>query len=579
MSDRGSGGDASRGGHGPGNRSRGGRTGASGSREHGSGGGRGGGQPGASGGKQGSGGSRGQAGSAGRGRGSDGQTGASGGQGRGPGGSRGGRPARPVRDEARNVAYDLLRAVDERDAYANLLMPTLLRERRLSGRDAGLATELAYGTLRGLGTYDEVIAACSDRAPEDLDPPLLDAIRLGVHQLLKTRIPPHAAVGTTVDLVRLRVGTGASKYANAVLRKVAGRSLEQWLPIVAPDPEQDPVGHLAVAHSHPRWIVTALRDAVGGDFDETAALLAADNERPRVTLVARPGLSSVEELLTSGAEPAHYSPYAAYLSEGDPGLIRAVAEARAAVQDEASQLVALALTRVPVTGGDTRWLDLCAGPGGKAGLLDAIAVHGDEAAPARRGLDEEPREPYGPSGAGREPRGQQQGPGPVSFTGGARLLAAELQYHRARLVRQTTREAAVITADGTVPAWRAGAFDRVMVDAPCTGLGALRRRPEARWRRDPRSLPDLGRLQRELLTSALEAVRPGGVVAYVTCSPHLAETVTVVGDVLRRRDDVEALDARAYLPGVEGLGEGPHAQFWPHRHGTDGMFLALLRRG
>ncbi|MEV7007730.1 transcription antitermination factor NusB [Streptosporangium sp. NPDC051022] len=496
------------------------------------------------------------------------------------GGGRGGgrrlRPPKPVRDEARNAAYDLLRAVDERDAYANLLMPALLRERRLSGRDAALATELAYGTLRGLGTYDEVIAACSDRAPEDLDPPLLDVIRLGVHQLLKTRIPPHAAVGTTVDLARLRVGTGASKYANAVLRKVAGRSLEQWIPIVAPDPGQDPIGHLAVAHSHPRWIVTALRDAVGGGFDETAALLAADNERPRVTLVARPGRASVEELVASGARRADHSPYAAYLPEGDPGSILAVAEARAAVQDEASQLVALALTRVPVSGGDTRWLDLCAGPGGKAGLLDAIAAHGDPAGFPERAGGPSRESSAGPANrAGRPPAASS---GPVAFPGGAHLLAAELQYHRARLVRQTTREAAVITADGTVPAWRPGVFDRVMLDAPCTGLGALRRRPEARWRRDPRSLPDLGRLQRELLSSALEAVRPGGVVAYVTCSPHLAETVAVVDDALRRRDDVEALDARAYLPEVEGLGDGPHVQFWPHRHGTDAMFLALLRR-
>ncbi|MBG0829470.1 rRNA cytosine-C5-methyltransferase [Planomonospora sp. ID67723] len=485
--------------------------------------------------------------------------------GRGSGGrdrGRAGRPPRPVHDEARNTAYDLLRAVDERDAYANLLMPVLLRERGLSGRDAGLATELAYGTLRGLGTYDEIIAACSDRAPEDLDPPLLDAIRLGVHQLLRTRIPPHAAVGTTVDLVRLRVGVGPSKYANAVLRKVATRSLEQWIPIVAPDPAGDPVGHLAVAHSHPRWIVTALRDAVGGDDGETAALLAADNERPRVTLVARPGRASVQELLAAGAQPAGFSPYAAHLPEGDPGAIRAVAESRAAVQDEASQLVALALTRVPVDGGDTRWLDMCAGPGGKAGLLDALATHGDEA-----GL-EASAEDGGLLGAAR----------PVPFPGGARLLAAELQHHRARLVWQTTREAAVVAADGTAPAWRPGVFDRVMVDAPCTGLGALRRRPESRWRRDPRSLPELAALQRGLLSCALDAARPGGVVAYVTCSPHLAETVTVVGDVLRGRDDAETLDARAYLPEVEALGDGPYAQFWPHRHGTDAMFLALLRR-
>nr|BFE88836.1 hypothetical protein GCM10020093_114370 [Planobispora longispora] len=276
-----------------------------------------------------------------------------------------------------------------------------------------------------------------------------------------------------------------------------------------------------------------------------------------MTLVARPGRTSVEELLDSGAQPAEFSPYAAYLPEGDPGAIPAVAESRAAVQDEASQLVALALTRVPVTGGDARWLDMCAGPGGKAGLLDALATHGDVAARSTR------------DGAAARPE---------PFPGGARLLAAELQHHRARLVWQTTRKAGVITADGTVPAWRPGAFDRVMVDAPCTGLGALRRRPESRWRRDPRSLPELGGLQRALLASALDAVRPGGVVAYVTCSPHLAETVTVVGDVLRDRDDAEALDARPYLPEVKDLGDGPYAQFWPHRHGTDAMFLALLRR-
>jgi 16S rRNA (cytosine967-C5)-methyltransferase len=168
--------------------------------------------------------------------------------------------------------------------------------------------------------------------------------------------------------------------------------------------------------------------------------------------------------------------------------------------------------------------------------------------------------------------------GPEAFPGGARLLASDVQYHRARLVWQTTREAAVIAADGTEPAWRPGVFDRVMLDAPCTGLGALRRRPEARWRRDPSSIAELGRLQRRLLTGALDAVRPGGVVAYVTCSPHLAETRVVVGDVAGRRDDVEQLDARRYLPEVDGLGEGPYVQFWPHRHGTDAMFLALLRK-
>ncbi|MFG1680354.1 RsmB/NOP family class I SAM-dependent RNA methyltransferase [Nonomuraea sp. NPDC049269] len=541
-----------------------------------------------------------------------------GGQGGGRGGGRGqarGRSRGPARDQARNAAFDVMRAVDERDSYANLLMPRLLRERGVKGRDAALATELAYGTLRGLGTYDAIIEMCVDRAP---DPDVRDALRLGAHQLLKMRVPPHAAVGTTVDLVRLRIGAGAAKFVNAVLRKIGSRTIEEWIPIVAPDEARDPAGHLSVAYSHPRWIVSAFRDALGGRAGEVADLLAADNERPLVTLVARPGRSSVEELTESGADPGRYSPYAAYLPEGDPGRIPAVAETRAAVQDEASQLVALALTRVPLDGRDELWLDMCAGPGGKAGLLDAIATYGDLAAsgghdfadagdrdaagniPAsgdRAGFsgsagsgDDAESSAYagsdgGPGSGGRVAFGSagfggQVGLGgrAVAYPGGARLVAADVQYHRARLVWQTTRDAAVVTADGTESAWRPGAFDRIMLDAPCTGLGALRRRPEARWRRDPAGIAELGRLQRRLLDAALDAVRPGGVVAYVTCSPHLAETRVVVGDVAGRRGDVEQLDARDYLPEIDGLGDGPHAQFWPHRHGTDAMFLALLRK-
>ncbi|GAA3208461.1 transcription antitermination factor NusB [Nonomuraea helvata] len=475
-----------------------------------------------------------------------------------------------MRDQARNAAFDVVRAVDERDAYANLLLPRLLRERGIKGRDAALATELAYGTLRGLGTYDAVIEMCSDRSP---DPDVRDALRLGAHQLLRMRVPPHAAVGTTVDLVRLRIGQGAAKFVNAVLRKIGSRTLDEWIPIVAPDPADDPVGHLAIAYGHPRWIVSAFRDALGRP-DEMADLLDADNARPLVTLVARPGRSSVEELEAFGALPARYSPYAAYLREGDPGQIEAVAETRAAVQDEASQLVALALTRVPLEGDeDELWLDMCAGPGGKAGLLDAIATHGD-----LEGLRKERTHTPTSTGAGAVGEADHGAGDGAAFPGGARLLAADVQQHRARLVWQTTRDAAVVTADGTEPAWRSGVFDRVMLDAPCTGLGALRRRPEARWRRDPAGIAELGKLQRRLLDTALDAVRPGGVVAYVTCSPHLAETRVVIGDILGRRQDVEQLDARDYLPEVDGLGDGPHVQFWPHRHGTDAMFLALLRK-
>ncbi|MEV5825499.1 transcription antitermination factor NusB [Spirillospora sp. NPDC052242] len=459
-----------------------------------------------------------------------------GGAGRRPGGPR--RTGRP-QDLVRRTAFDVIRAVETRDAYANLLLPARLRDRDLTGRDAALATELTYGTLRGRGTYDAVLALCSDRELRRIDAPLLDVLRLGAHQILATRIPPHAAVGTTVELARSVAGPGQAKFANAVLRKVAGRDLDAWLAIIAP-PDAEPVTRLSVAHSHPKWIVSALRDAVGAA--EVEDLLAADNARPRVTLVARPGRATVAELVEAGAEPAPYSPFGAVLPDGDPSAVAAVREGRAAVQDEASQLVALALTEVPVEGRDARWADVCAGPGGKAGLLSAIATRRD-----------------------------------------ARLVAADVQPHRAGLVRGAVDgRAGVLAADGTAPPWRPGAFDRVMVDAPCTGLGALRRRPEARWRRGPEAVAELGPLQRRLLAAALDATRPGGVVAYVTCSPHLAETRVVVDDVVRAHGGAERLDAPAVLagsaPGLTGLGDGPYAQFWPHRHGTDAMFLALLRR-
>ncbi|MEY9877335.1 16S rRNA (cytosine967-C5)-methyltransferase [Streptacidiphilus sp. MAP12-33] len=468
------------------------------------------------------------------------------------------RPYRkPAQDPARRLAFDALRAVDERDAYANLVLPALLRKAEqdvnFTRRDAAFATELVYGTLRMRGSYDAIIAACVDRPLSKIDPPVLDVISLGAHQLLATRIPTHAAVSATVDLARTVLTDGPAKFVNAVLRKISQHDLDTWLEQVAPPYEDDAEEHLGVLFSHPRWVVSALWDAIGVWQPQASgrtameALLAADNARPEVTLVARPGRSTVEELVAAldedATEPGRWSPYAVRLAEGgDPADLRAVRENRAGVQDEGSQLVAAALAAAPLEGGrDARWLDACAGPGGKAALLAALA--------AERG---------------------------------AALLASEAQPHRARLVARALEgnpgPYAVITADGTRPAWRPASFDRVLVDVPCSGLGALRRRPEARWRRRPADVANFAPLQRGLLRSAIDATRPGGVVGYATCSPHLAETRVVVQDVLKGRDDVEWIDARACLPNVPDLGEGPDIQLWPHVHGTDAMYLALLRK-
>ncbi|QEU95708.1 RsmB/NOP family class I SAM-dependent RNA methyltransferase [Streptomyces kanamyceticus] len=459
---------------------------------------------------------------------------------------------RPQKDPVRILAFQALRAVDERDAYANLVLPPLLRKAREKGegfdaRDAALATELVYGTLRRQGTYDAIVAACIDRPLREVDPPVLDVLNMGVHQLLGTRIPTHAAVSASVELARVVLGDGRAKFVNAVLRKVAQDDLDGWVEKVAPPYDEDAEDHLAVVHSHPRWVVSALWDSLGGGRAGIEDLLEADNERPEVTLVARPGRSTADELLDSVGEdsalPGRWSPYAVRLSEGgEPGSLEAVREGRAGVQDEGSQLVALALANAPLDGGsDDKWLDGCAGPGGKAALLAGLA--------AQRG---------------------------------AVLLASEKQPHRARLVAQALAgnpgPYQVIAADGTRPPWRPGTFDRVLMDVPCTGLGALRRRPEARWRRRPEDLDGFAPLQRGLLRTALESVRVGGVVGYATCSPHLAETRAVVDDVLKHTGGAELIDARPLMSGVPALGDGPDVQLWPHLHGTDAMYLALIRR-
>ena len=449
----------------------------------------------------------------------------------------GGRPPRSrAIDAPRAAAYDVLKAVRVDDAYTNLVLPHVLRAAGLSGRDAAFATELASGTIRRQGTYDAILAACVDRPLAKVEAKVLDALRLGAHQLLGMRVPTHAAISTTVDLVRAKVGQGPAGFTNAVLRRVAEVPYDGWLRRIAPD---DEVGRLSVWHSHPRWVVEELARALGRP-DELEDLLAADNAAPQVVLVARPGLATVAEL---PGEPTVLSPYGVVSEGGDPGSIPAVAEGRAGVQDEGSQLVALALAAAALDNADNAddadelWLDLCAGPGGKAALLSAIA--------AQRG---------------------------------AVLVANERQHHRSGLVRRALGPGApVVTADGTRPPWAHATFDRVLVDAPCSGLGALRRRPEARWRRQPSDLDVLVPLQVSLLDAALDSVRPGGVVLYATCSPVVAETAGVVSTVLSGRADVVIEPVPLDLPDAVGPLPGT-VQLWPHRHRTDAMFMALLRR-
>jgi len=447
----------------------------------------------------------------------------------------------------RRVAYDVLRAVYESDAYANLLLPSAIERARLSTADAALATELTYGTLRRSGTYDAVISIAADRPVKEIDPAVIDALRLGVHQLLSTRVASHAAVHESVELVR-GAGRGATGFVNAVLRRISRDTPGDWMTRVEQSARSDDE-RLGLVYSHPVWIVRAFRRALAaeGRADELEALLTADNASPRVTMVALPGIAEVP----ADARHTPYSPLGFRLAAGDPESLVTGSDGRVRVQDEGSQLAALALTRAePVRPGE-RWLDLCAGPGGKTAVLAAEAL-----------------------------------------AGGAVLEANEISPARAGLVRRAVEgvplDVPVSEMDGLVRAAASpGAYDRILVDAPCTGLGALRRRPEARWRKSPADVPSLTELQTELLTAALVAVRPGGIVAYITCSPHLAETAGVVAEVKRAFGGaVEEMDARAVVSGIatadprlpEQSDGSLRAQLWPHRHNTDAMSISLLRR-
>jgi 16S rRNA (cytosine967-C5)-methyltransferase len=445
---------------------------------------------------------------------------------------------------ARRIALDVIMAVRDSDAYANLLLPVRLGRAKLSEADAGLATELTYGTLRMQGYYDRVIALAAGRAVEKIDGAILDVLRLACHQLLSMRVAQHAAVDESVELAKTVGSNSAVGFVNGVLRTITRTDADTWRARVLTEATSGEQA-LAIEYSHPLWVTRAFRQVLTaeGREAELESLLAADNVAPRVSIAALPGESTLDEL---DAHPAPFSPVGAILDRGDPLALGPVREGRARVQDEGSQLAALALSRVrPIRAGE-QWLDLCAGPGGKAALLAAEAT-----------------------------------------AGGAILTANELVAARAELVRK-----ALAVFDSPPEVWELdgvevgrlypGAFDRILLDAPCTGLGALRRRPEARWRKQPSDVAGLGTLQARLLASALAALKSGGILAYVTCSPHAAETKSIVASVLRKSEGVERIDTPAVLQSIANepldLPQASHAQLWPHRHGTDAMFIQLLTK-
>ena len=444
----------------------------------------------------------------------------------------------------REVAYELLRRVSQDDAYANLILPKLLRESQVDSRDAGFIQELGFGAIRNQRLYELIIEAASKRNISAIEIEARIALLLGVHQLLAMRVPPHAAINETVNLAKRKASKSAVGFVNAILRRVSEKSRVEWVELVTSG-SKDSDQALSDEYSHPLWIVKSLRAALAARGLEHSLedLLEADNTPAKVSIVALPGFSKVEDLTKFGTS-GKASPIGLEI-DVNPSEIEAVKAGKARVQDQGSQLAVLALTEVSIEIPDTAWLDICAGPGGKAALMAALAD-----------------------------------PKRIEF------MANEISEHRVKLVESAlapVTSAAVIHGDGRDIGEGGPRFSRVLLDAPCTGLGALRRKPEARWRKQPSDLKDLSKLQRDLFESSWRSLLPGGVLAYITCSPHLSETTNQVAWAISKYGaDLEVVNANVVLNSVSqnlDLDESfLTVQLWPHITRTDAMFIALFRK-
>ena len=438
---------------------------------------------------------------------------------------------KPSPNKARLLAYELITQVNREGAFANIRLPELLRKSKLLPIDRNLATEISYGTLRMQHRHDFVAKKFIDRDFESLDSQIQDLLRMGIHQLTQMRIPDHASVSETVEVARYVAGDSKASYVNAVLRKVSTDfEIEESIKDL-PTAEK-----LSIQYSHPSWIINAFYDQLK-NWDEVEELLQANNKAAKPDIVRWPGKSTIEEFAQLGAQSI-LGVVNGYQIENIPSEFAPIIERRAGVQDRGSQIVVenFLATWKPNLG----WLDMCAGPGGKAAYL-FHSLNEREAS--------------------------------------ADFLANEPIPHRAELVKRVVNNQQVVSFDGRESRNFGRSFDRILVDAPCSGLGALRRRPEARWRRTLKDLKELVVIQRELLASAQQLLNPGGMIAYVTCSPHLSETKAQIMNFLVDFPDMKLVNIGNFT-GSNSTGVLPDGtvQLWSHRDNSDSMFMAVLQK-
>lgn len=450
---------------------------------------------------------------------------------------------------ARKIAYDVLRRVESEGAYASDVLHADLGA-GVKPADAALSTELAMGVLRWRRLLDFLLERQLKKPVGRLDLPVALALRMGIYQLrFLEKIPARAAVHESVELVKLARKTSAAPLVNAVLRRTAEEAsspTEKFLPPNLPTAER-----LGILHSHPTWMVARWLSRLGEAG--AVALLQADNQTPRLSCAvhhAQHRDEIIRELENSGLriEPGRLLEAAFSASGGSPARTEAFRAGKISIQDEASQTIPLLLDVHP---GD-RVLDLCAAPGGKTPTLIRAAGDNGIVVAADRHAH--------------------------------RLRAMQAQFERLGLAG-----AQLVELDATQHLPFRGAFDRILVDAPCSGTGTLARHPEIRWRLRPEQLAELHELQSQMLRRALAQLAPGGRLVYSTCSIEPEENEEVVAEALqddssiRRVPASEAAQALAphLAPGVQAAalfaGDGSFRTFPSAQH-TDGFFAALLEK-
>lgn len=443
---------------------------------------------------------------------------------------------------ARRLAFRALRRVHRDGAWASAAVDHELRAASLDGRDRAFATNLAFSTLRWEGTLDWALSQVVRRPLGQVEPDVLDVLRLGAWQVLYGQVPDRAAVSTAVDTARAELPERTAGFANGVLRALARQRGDlAW-------PDSDTVEGRALALGYPRWVVEQADRRFGASSragsidavdaaDATAgaadAELAAGNRPAPVTVrAADPELASAQ-LAAAGATVTRgsYAPDAVHVVGLLPSELMARFGDRLVIQDEAAMVVARALDASVASGATV--LDVCAAPGGKATHLAQL---------------------------------------------GKTVIAADRHAGRSQLIAALAARIGVspsiVVADGAAPPWSPETFDGVLVDAPCTGLGVVRRRPELRWRREHADIASLAAVQSRLLAASADLVAPGGAMLYSVCTWTHAETVDVVVRFLRARPDF----ALAPVPEIDSVAPGPGVQLGTAEHGTDGMYLAVLRR-